>query len=308
MELLADLSVACSPTTNPADASAILNKLFYARHRSGHHKSSASGQKRCDIQTGQYEQLTCLTSVPGHDRVLPELCLQSPSNERRDDKAISPLKSPVKSPLKFGARWPRQQDKSVSNEYVLPPTRSEEYGLQPIRPTQKYSQCGVKGAWSAEEDAELLELVKQHGTGNWSLIGSLLPRRSGKQCRERYINNLDPTLKKTQWTPEEDEIILSMHQKIGKRWAEISRSLPGRSDNSVKNRWYTTLCRTQLDAPVTIESTKIICATSTQDQLPCISSGDRRSLLTALSPLKHNKGVIFPIAQLGERLFSATLG
>merc|ERR1712138_297412 len=80
----------------------------------------------------------------------------------------------------------------------------------------------------------------------------MLPGRTGKQCRERWCNNLDPTLKKGAWTPEEDQVILQMHAKLGTRWAEIAKCLPGRSDNSVKNRWYSTcsrILRQQQDAP-----------------------------------------------------------
>ncbi len=58
----------------------------------------------------------------------------------------------------------------------------------------------VKGPWCPSEDAQLIELVSQHGGKHWARIASLLPGRTGKQCRERWCNNLDPTLKKGAWT------------------------------------------------------------------------------------------------------------
>ena len=50
--------------------------------------------------------------------------------------------------------------------------------------------------WLLTEDNELRELIDQHGTGNWTNIAEFLPGRSGKQCRERWHNHLNPGIKK----------------------------------------------------------------------------------------------------------------
>jgi hypothetical protein len=60
----------------------------------------------------------------------------------------------------------------------------------------------------------------------------------GKQCRERWFNHLAPSVKKGEWTVEEDMRIMAAVQQHGTKWSVIVKELPGRSDNAIKNRYY----------------------------------------------------------------------
>ena len=57
-------------------------------------------------------------------------------------------------------------------------------------------KCRVRGPWSPEEDGILSELVSKFGARNWSLIARGIPGRSGKSCRLRWCNQLDPCVKR----------------------------------------------------------------------------------------------------------------
>ncbi|KAK3194860.1 hypothetical protein Dsin_026170 [Dipteronia sinensis] len=95
----------------------------------------------------------------------------------------------------------------------------------------------VKGPWSKEEDDLLVELVREQGNKKWSEISKRFPGRIGKQCRERWHNHLNPEIKRSAWTEEEETTLIKLHEKYGNKWAEISKFLPGRTENSIKNFW-----------------------------------------------------------------------
>jgi len=111
------------------------------------------------------------------------------------------------------------------------------------------------GRWSPEEDMRLAEIVPKVGVHSWVEIAGMLtdsmnknhgqdlhgPKRSCKQCRQRWTNFLDPSVRHTQWTKEEDEKIMEMVKQFGHKWSDISRQLNGRSELLVKNRWYSSV-------------------------------------------------------------------
>lgn len=92
--------------------------------------------------------------------------------------------------------------------------------------------------WTEQEDTALLCAVQDAGMQPWPCIAVLSGlQRSGKQCRERYCNTLDPNINFSAFTEAEDRI-LAHARVVGQcSWAAIARSLTGRTDGQVKNRF-----------------------------------------------------------------------
>ena len=86
----------------------------------------------------------------------------------------------------------------------------------------------------------MIDLVRKHGY-NWTLIASQIEGRTGKQIRERFINKLDPRINRSKFTEDEDSLILKRWREVGPKWQKISKEFNGRSENMIKNRFYSHL-------------------------------------------------------------------
>ncbi|OHT05508.1 hypothetical protein TRFO_26784 [Tritrichomonas foetus] len=95
--------------------------------------------------------------------------------------------------------------------------------------------------FTTEEDKFLAELVSSQKCTNWHEVAQKLPGRTARQCRDRWTNYLSPSNSFAPWTKEEDLLVIEKVNEFGTRWSVIAKYIEGRSDNTIKNRWYSGL-------------------------------------------------------------------
>ena len=133
---------------------------------------------------------------------------------------------------KYGEKWTRIEEKIK--------TKSAKQCMQKYKNMVKVER---KGNWTEEEDKLLLEWVRVHGPNKWTECSRRIVGRCGKQCRERWMNTLDPQVKRGNWEQGEQSVIFEQMKINWSSWALISKELPGRTENSIKNYFYSSIRR-----------------------------------------------------------------
>lgn len=94
--------------------------------------------------------------------------------------------------------------------------------------------------WLESDDKQLIQLVSEFGH-NWPLIAARMEGRTSKQVKERWTNQLDPSISTEPWTAEDDQHLVELIRDLGHSWCEIARRMKGRTESMVKNRFHANL-------------------------------------------------------------------
>jgi len=146
-----------------------------------------------------------------------------------------------------------------------------------------------KKTWSPEEDARLIELVELHGANNWTVIADELNSgKRSKQCRERFHNHLQADIKKGGWTEDEERSIFALQAEYGNQWAKIAAHFPGRTDNSIKNR-FNSMMRS-------MQHRQMKAVQKSLSQEECAASASTPSMASASTCSESSSAVLYSIS------------
>ena len=144
-----------------------------------------------------------------------------------EEEDISKILMDTKINKKYKNSYKKLTNRSPS-EYKYNNRKNEKLGL-------------IRGPWSVQENELLTEWVEKNGPKLWNLCSEFIKGRTGKQCREHWNNCLNPELIKGEWTTEEDFLIMYFYLKCKGSWKTIINLFEGRTENSVKNRFFSQL-------------------------------------------------------------------
>jgi hypothetical protein len=92
-----------------------------------------------------------------------------------------------------------------------------------------------RSKFTEAEDQQLMALVAKFGQANWGMIAPHMPGRTVRQCRDRWNHYLTPDTKVTDWTPDEEKLLIKQICLIGRQWSKLTALFPGRTGIAIRN-------------------------------------------------------------------------
>ncbi|KAJ9147607.1 hypothetical protein P3X46_029745 [Hevea brasiliensis] len=231
----------------------------------------------------------CTSSMePFTDMASHNICYCDPLNHKGHHHMAFPLMSNCTCSLESN------QNNDV-NDKCNADQRSVIGGQELIKHRPSSKVC-ARGHWKPAEDTKLKELVALYGPQNWNLIAEKLKGRSGKSCRLRWFNQLDPRINRSAFSEEEEARLMTAHRIYGNKWALIARLFPGRTDNAVKNHWHVLMARKYREQSVAYRSRKQTEAATrgVEDGSASLSRDTDMNVVEAKSPNLCNARMIKP--------------
>jgi hypothetical protein len=118
---------------------------------------------------------------------------------------------------------------------------SNNVSKEKLKRKKTSKQVKIRGPWSEREDKLLMDWIEIHGPKSWARCSETIKGRNGKQCREHWNNSLNNNIKKGEWTSEEDLYIMVFYDKLDKSWKKMIPLFKSRTENAIKNRFYSQL-------------------------------------------------------------------
>ncbi|KAM3588954.1 hypothetical protein VKS41_001382 [Umbelopsis sp. WA50703] len=185
------------------------------------------------------------------------------SVDRIDWKRVSKIYVPTRTPMECMIQWTTQEHPKINKTpWSVKENRAlmrlvKKYGKYgnweniaiALHTDRTVSQCfshyqsqanrlQAKKKWTKSEDRLLTQAVKQLGSRNWQQVAYMLGDRTGSQCLQRWTKALDPAIRRSRWSAEEDEVLKNAVEVYGLgNWTKVQQHIPGRTDMQCRERW-----------------------------------------------------------------------